>query len=117
MTELEITFVVAFLCSGVLVTVYILWLAGVFSSKWVRLRSKPQSFYDQILTDAVVLSKVEGWLEDEIQDNQDHVDAYASGETQISIDGDIFLGRHECAESLQNMIKQWRSELDITITK
>ncbi len=114
---LEITFVVAFLCSGVLVVVYILWLAGVFSNKWVRLRSKPQSFYDQILTDAVVLKKVEEWLEDEIQNHEDHVYAHSHGETQISMDGDICLGRHECAESLQNMIKQWRSELDITVTK
>ena len=30
---------------------------------------------------------------------------------------DIVEGRYECAESLKNMIKQWRSEVDITITK
>ena len=107
-----IMFVVAFVCSGALVTVYILWLAGLFSN-----RSKPQSVYDAIIMDAIVLKKVEEWLDEEIQSNQDHVDAHAHGETQISIDGDILLGRHECAESLQNMIKQWRTEVDITITK
>tara|TARA_B100000579_G_C22576972_1_gene731622 strand:+ start:307 stop:645 length:339 start_codon:yes stop_codon:yes gene_type:complete len=112
MTELEITFVVAFLCSGVLVTVYILWLAGVFSSKWVRLRSKPQSFYDQILTDAVVLKKVEEWLEDEIENTE------LIEEDLCDTDDDfVHFGRYECVEGLQNMIKHWRSELDITITK
>jgi len=110
MNELEITFVVAFLCSGVLVVVYILWLAGVFSNKWVRLRSKPQSFYDQILTDAVVLKKVEEWLEDEVVETE-------GSENSEYLDDLIVEGRHECAESLQNMIKQWRSELDITVTK
>ena len=106
MNEQVIAFVVALLCSGALVTVYILWLAGLFSSKWVRLRSKPQSFYDQILTDAVVLKKVEEWLEDEVIDER----------TALHVDG-VTYGRYECAESLQNMIKQWRNELDITITK
>ena len=112
MNEQMIAFVVALLCSGALVTVYILWLAGLFSN-----RSKPQSVYDAIVTDAMVLGKVEDWLEEEIQCNQDHVDAYASGKTQISINGDVFLGRHECAEGLQDMINKWRNELDITVTK
>ena len=112
MNEQEIAFVVALLCSGALVTVYILWLAGVFSNKWVRLRSKPQSFYDQILTDAVVLKKVEEWLEDEVQNTE-------LNDTDLCDCNEDFIhfGRHECAEGLQNMIKQWRSELDITITK
>ena len=33
MNEQEIAFVVALLCSGALVTVYILWLAGLFSKR------------------------------------------------------------------------------------
>ena len=114
MNEQMIAFVVALLCSGALVTVYILWLAGVFSSKWVRLRSKPQSFYDQILADAVVLKKVEEWLEDEVLDYQEHADDIGDVD---SFDDGILEGRHECADSLQNMIKQWRSEVDITVTK
>ena len=112
MTEQIIAFVVALLCCGALVTVYILWLAGVFSN-----RAKPQSVYDTIIMDAVILKKVEEWLEDEIQNHEDHVNAHSHGETDISIDGDIFIGRHECAKGLQDMIKQWRSELDITVTK
>ena len=111
MNEQMIAFVVALLCSGALVTVYILWLAGVFSSKWVRLRSKPQSFYDQILTDAVVLKKVEEWLEDEV------VETEGSENSPHKLDDLVVEGRHECAEGLQNMIKKWRNELDITITK
>ena len=96
-----IMFVVAFLCSGALVTVYILWLAGLFSN-----RSKPQSVYDAIIMDAIVLKKVEEWLEGELIDER----------TALHVDG-VTYGRYECAESLQNMIKQWRSEVDITITK
>ena len=96
-----IAFVVAFLCSGALVTVYILWLAGLFSN-----RSKPQSVYDAIIMDAIVLKKVEEWLEGELIDER----------TALHVDG-VTYGRYECAESLQNMIKQWRTEVDITITK
>ena len=105
MTEQIIAFVVALLCCGALVTVYILWLAGGFSN-----RAKPQSFYDQILTDAVVLKKVEEWLEQEIVETE-------GSENSEYLDDLIVEGRHECAEGLQNMIKQWRSELDITVTK
>ena len=96
-----IMFVVAFLCSGALVTVYILWLAGLFSN-----RAKPQSVYDAIIMDAIVLKKVEEWLEGELIDER----------TALHVDG-VTYGRYECAESLQNMIKQWRTEVDITITK
>ena len=101
MDEQEIAFVVALLCSGALVTVYILWLAGLFSN-----RAKPQSVYDAIIMDAIVLKKVEDWLEGEVIDERNALD----------VDG-VTYGRHECAESLQNMIKQWRTEVDITITK
>ena len=101
MDEQEIAFVVALLCSGALVTVYILWLAGLFSN-----RSKPQSVYDAIIMDAIVLKKVEEWLEGEVIDERN----------ALHVDG-VTYGRHECAESLQNMIKQWRTEVDITITK
>lgn len=105
-----IMFVVAFLCSGALVTVYILWLAGLFSN-----RSKPQSVYDAIIMDATILKKVEEWLEFAVVDERlgDITEEY---EVENSIDG-ILYGRRECAESLQNMIKQWRSEVDITTTK
>ena len=103
-----IMFVVAFLCCGALVTVYILWLAGLFSN-----RSKPQSVYDAIIMDAIVLKKVEEWLEEEVIDERVDDKEY---EVEDSISG-ILYGRRECAESLQNMIKQWRSEVDITTTK
>ena len=106
MNEQMIAFVVALLCSGALVTVYILWLAGLFSN-----RSKPQSFYDAIIMDAVVLKKVEEWLEDEV------VETEGSENSLHKLDDLVVEGRHECAEGLQNMIKQWRSELDITVTK
>ena len=106
MNEQIIAFVVALLCCGALVTVYILWLAGVFSN-----RSKPQSVYDAIIMDAVLLKKVEEWLEGEI------VETEGSENSPHKLDDLVVEGRHECAESLQNMIKQWRSELDITTHK
>lgn len=99
-----IAFVVAFLCSGALVTVYILWLAGLFSN-----RSKPQSVYDAIIMDAIVLKKVEEWLEEEIEDTNEY-------EKQNG-NSDIIYGRGECAESLLSQIAKWRNEVDITITK
>ena len=54
--------------------------------------------------DAIVLKKVEEWLEGVLIDER----------TALHVDG-VTYGRYECAESLQNMIKQWRSEVDITI--
>ena len=99
-----IMFVVAFLCSGALVTVYILWLAGLFSN-----RAKPQSVYDAIIMDATILKKVEEWLEEEIEDTNEY-------EKQNG-NSDIIYGRGECAESLLSQIAKWRNEVDITITK
>ena len=99
-----IIFVVAFLCSGALVTVYILWLAGLFSN-----RAKPQSVYDAIIMDATILKKVEEWLEEEIEDTNEY-------EKQNG-NSDIIYGRGECAESLLSQIAKWRNEVDITITK
>ena len=102
-----IMFVVAFLCSGALVTVYILWLAGLFSN-----RSKPQSVYDAIIMDAIVLKKVEEWLEEEIKDADDILK-----DADYPQNDDIVEGRWECAIGLQNMIKQWRSEIDLSVAK
>ena len=99
-----IMFVVAFVCSGALVTVYILWLAGLFSN-----RAKPQSVYDAIITDATILKKVEEWLEEEIEDTNEY-------EKQNG-NSDIIYGRGECAESLLSQIAKWRNEVDITTTK
>ena len=99
-----IMFVVAFVCSGALVTVYILWLAGLFSN-----RSKPQSVYDAIIMDATILKKVEEWLEEEIEDTDEY-------EKQNG-NSDIIYGRGECAESLLSQIAKWRNEVDITTTK
>ena len=114
MNEQIIAFVVALLCSGALVTVYILWLAGLFSN-----RAKPQSVYTEMIKDAMILSKVEGWLEDEVVEHQDIADAYENNEEPIMADNtdEICVGRHEVAESLQNMIKQWRSEINLSVAK
>ena len=107
MDEQEIAFVVALLCSGALVTVYILWLAGLFSK-----RPTQQSVYTEMIKDAMILRKVEGWLEEEIKDADDILK-----DADYPQNDDIVEGRYECAESLKNMIKQWRSEVDVSVAK
>lgn len=107
MDEQEIAFVVALLCSGALVTVYILWLAGLFSK-----RPTQQSVYTEMIKDSMILKKVEGWLEDEIVDNEDILK-----DADYPQNDDIVEGRWECAIGLQNMIKQWRSEIDVSVAK
>lgn len=103
-----ILFVATFLCGGAIVTVYILWLAGLFSD-----RAKPQSVYDEIVRDAIVLKRVESWLEEEIYDGAQVKEAKDNNDEYVTSDStdDIIYGRHECAESLKNMINKWRSEL------
>ena len=103
-----ILFVATFLCGGAVVTVYILWLAGLFSD-----RAKPQSVYDEIVRDAIVLGKAEKWLEEEIYDGAQVKEAKDNNDECVTSDNtdDIIYGRHECAESLKNMINKWRSEL------
>ena len=59
--------------------------------------------------DAVILKKVEEWLEEEIEDTNEY-------EKQNG-NSDIIYGRGECAESLLSQIAKWRNEVDITTTK
>tara|TARA_R100000234_G_C4983719_1_gene172219 strand:+ start:596 stop:853 length:258 start_codon:yes stop_codon:yes gene_type:complete len=56
-----------------------------------------------------VLKKVKEWLEEEIEENQDVVDAKDNGEDCVTSDGtdDIIYGRHECATGLLEQIKKW----------
>ena len=60
----------------------------------------------------VVLDKVIEWLKNEVEDGQEFVDAQENGEDWVTSDGtdDIYIGRHECAESLLEMIDKWREE-------
>jgi len=53
------------------------------------------------------------WLQEEVEQNQDIVDAHENNEDAIMTDGtdDIFIGRYECAEGLLNQISKWRKEL------
>ena len=59
-----------------------------------------------------ILNKVKQWLKEEVEDNQDVVDAKDNKEAEICSDGtdDIIYGRHECAEGLLNQIKKWEDE-------
>ena len=60
----------------------------------------------------VVLDKVIEWLKNEVEDGQEFVDAQENGEDWVTSDGtdDIYIGRHECAEGLLNMIAKWKEE-------
>ena len=88
---------------GFIVSLYLVFVAS----------SRPQLYYDDIIRDAIVLSKVEGWLEEEVIEHQDCADAYENGEEPIMSDhtDEICVGRHEVAEGLLNQIKNWRSDL------
>ena len=59
-----------------------------------------------------LLDKTTEWLEEEIQENQEIVDAKDNGEDYVTSDGtdDIIYGRYECATGLLNQIKKWESE-------
>jgi hypothetical protein len=64
--------------------------------------------------DAIILDRVKKWLQEEISDNQDVVDAKDDHEDCITSDGtdDIIYGRHECAEGLLEQIDLWEEELN-----
>ena len=63
--------------------------------------------------DALILYRVEQWLKNEVESNQDVADAKDNKEDSITSDGtdDIIYGRHECANSLSEQISTWRKEL------
>jgi len=65
-----------------------------------------------IIMSKKILNKVKQWLKEEVEDNQDVVDAKDNKEAEICSDGtdDIIYGRHECAEGLLNQIKKWEEE-------
>jgi len=56
-----------------------------------------------------ILNKVKKWLKEEIRHNQEIVDAKDNNEQEVCSDGtdDINIGRHECAEGLLDLIKDW----------
>lgn len=66
--------------------------------------------YSQLMT---LILNIRHWLEDEVESQQDVADAKDNKEDWVTSDGtdDIIYGRHECAESLLNMIGQWENEM------
>ena len=59
---------------------------------------------DDVIRSAYVLSKIEGWLEDEANFEFKH-------QRYDSFDDGIHEGRRECAESLIGQIAKWRLEI------
>ena len=58
--------------------------------------------------DTAILNKIIGWLETEIEEGQEFVDAYEDDDPALCSDGTdlIYVGRHEYAESLLDSIMQ-----------
>ena len=55
-----------------------------------------------------VLKKIKEWLQEEVTDNQDVVDAKDNDKDYNGYPEDnIIYGRHECAECLLENIKKW----------
>ena len=79
-----------------------------YNKKKVELNMLQDMHYD-----ALILYRVEQWLKNEVESNQDVADAKDNKEEEITSDGtdDIIYGRHECAEGLINIISTWRKEL------
>ena len=88
---------------GFIVSLYLVFVAS----------PRPQLYYDDIIRDAIVLSKVEGWLEEEVYDGAQVKEAIDNNDECVTSDNTdgIIYGRHECAEGLLNQIKNWRSDL------
>ena len=79
-----------------------------YNKKKVELNMLQDMHYD-----ALILYRVEQWLKNEVESNQDVADAKDNKEDSITSDGtdDIIYGRHECANSLSEQISTWRKEL------
>ena len=75
-----------------------------YNKKKVELSMMKDMHYD-----ALILHRVEQWLQDEMKSNQKVVDTQ---DKSILFDIDfLHIGRHECAESLSEQISTWRKEL------
>ena len=63
-----------------------------------------------------LVQKIEEWLEEEVYEGAEIVEAKDSNDEEVTSDGtdDIIRGRHECAESLLAQIKKWKKELGIS---
>ncbi len=73
------------------------------------MRGNPDDIANQII------SKIKGWLKDEVESQQDVADAKDNKEDWVTSDGtdDIIYGRHECAEGLLKQIDKWEKEYDV----
>ena len=66
---------------------------------------------DDVIRSAYVLSKIEGWLEDEMAQYQEYEDEMAQYQGVDSFEDGRLEGRDECAESLIRQIAKWRLEI------
>jgi len=80
--------------------------------KWKNIETSDKSkltLIQDMHYDALILYRVEQWLQGEMKSNQKVVDTQ---DKSILFDIDfLHIGRHECAESLSEQISTWRKEL------
>ena len=59
-----------------------------------------------------LIEQIKAWLVNEVNDQQDVVDAKENKEDYVTSDGtdDIIIGRHECAECLLGQIEKWEDQ-------
>mgnify|MGYP003646727649 CR=1 FL=1 len=66
----------------------------------------------KLTEEKIILNKVIEWLQEEVNLNQDIVEAHDNNDDDITTSGDddICYGRHECAKGLLNQIEKWSKE-------
>jgi len=66
----------------------------------------------KVMRQSDIMNKVVKWLEDEVYDGAEIVEAKHNKDEEVTSDGtdDIIYGRAECAEGLLIMIKKWNGE-------
>jgi len=71
------------------------------------MRNNPDDLSNQLI------HKIKDWLENEVYDGAEIVEAKHNNDEEITSDGtdNIIYGRAECAESLLKMISRWEKEL------
>ena len=80
--------------------------------EWKALERERDDLMVALMNQPRQVDRIVTWLEDEIADTQEIVDAKNNHEEAITSDGtdDIYIGRHELATSLLNQITKWAKE-------
>ena len=80
--------------------------------EWKALERERDDLMVALMNQPRQVNNIVTWLEDQIIDTQEMVDAKDNHKEAITTDGtdDIYIGRHECATALLEQIKKWEKE-------